>query len=156
MCPDTDWEVLQSDDGTCYAFELCWFDILRVCGENFAEARKGLDDFFLVFGTVFSPGFAKMPEIIFRDEMKVSGELVVKQFGATNLNEAFVSSAQVIYFENGTFSGPEARTIESERKIWLYSFRQPVMTAPQVAQNLGIAPGTARKNLNSLSKMKLL
>ena len=46
--------------------------------------------------------------------------------------------------------------LESERKIWLYSFMQPVMTAPQVAQNLGFAPGTARKSLNSLAKMNLI
>ena len=46
--------------------------------------------------------------------------------------------------------------LESERRIWQHSFKQPVMTAPQVAQDLGIAPGTARKSLNSLSKMKLL
>ena len=45
---------------------------------------------------------------------------------------------------------------DSERKVWLYSFNQPVMTVTQVAQDLGIASGTARRSLNSLSSMKLL
>ena len=53
-------------------------------------------------------------------------------------------------------TGLEKCKLESERKIWLYSFQNPVISVPQVAQKLKIAPGTARRGLNSLSKMKLL
>jgi Fic family protein len=46
--------------------------------------------------------------------------------------------------------------LESERRIWLYSFSDPVTTATRVAENLKISPATARKGLNTLSEAGLL
>ena len=55
-----------------------------------------------------------MSEVIFCDEVKVSGELVVKKFGVTNLHKTFVSPAQIMFFENRTFGGHKSCAVKSE------------------------------------------
>lgn len=46
--------------------------------------------------------------------------------------------------------------LESENKVWLYTFSNPFTTAKQVAKHLGLAPNTARNALNTLVERKLL
>lgn len=46
--------------------------------------------------------------------------------------------------------------LESERKLWMYSFSNPITTAPQAANELGMSVGTARKVLNHFAEIELL
>ena len=53
-------------------------------------------------------------------------------------------------------NGLKKCTLESEKNIWLYTFSDPYTTAARVAENLHLAPGTARKGLKALSDAGLL
>ena len=53
-------------------------------------------------------------------------------------------------------NGLKKCSLESEKNIWLYTFSDPYTTAARVAENLHLAPGTARKGLKALSDAGLL
>jgi Fic family protein len=53
-------------------------------------------------------------------------------------------------------NGLKKCSLESEKNIWLYTFSDPYTTAARVAENLHLAPGTARKGLKTLSDAGLL
>lgn len=46
--------------------------------------------------------------------------------------------------------------LDSEKRVWLYTFSDPFTTAKQVSVKLGISPNTARNCLNTLTDKKLL
>ncbi|WP_246569752.1 Fic family protein [Lentibacillus saliphilus] len=46
--------------------------------------------------------------------------------------------------------------LESEKRVWLYTFSNPFTTAKQVSESIGITPNTARKALKALVDKKLL
>lgn len=46
--------------------------------------------------------------------------------------------------------------LDSERKVWLYTFSDPFTTAKNVSARLGISPNTARNALKTLADRKLL
>ncbi|MCM3742111.1 Fic family protein [Oceanobacillus luteolus] len=46
--------------------------------------------------------------------------------------------------------------LESEKRVWLYTFSDPFTTAKKVAEHLGISTNTARNALNTLAEKKLL
>ena len=58
--------------------------------------------------------------------------------------------------EDLAVAGLKKCEIESEKKIWLYSFSDPFTTAARVSDSLNISPATARKGLKALSEAGLL
>lgn len=46
--------------------------------------------------------------------------------------------------------------LESEKKVWLYTFSNPFTTAKQASEQLRITANTARNALNTLAEKKLL
>lgn len=53
-------------------------------------------------------------------------------------------------------NGLEKCELESEKRIWLYTFSEPFTDANRVAEALDISPATARKGLNMLVDEQLL
>ena len=45
---------------------------------------------------------------------------------------------------------------KTEEEVWIFSFSEPVTTAPEVAKKVGISANTARKALGSLSEAGLI
>ena len=46
--------------------------------------------------------------------------------------------------------------LDSEKKLWLYTFSNPAATVTDAARQLGMSPATARKGLNNLVEKELL
>ena len=53
-------------------------------------------------------------------------------------------------------SGLGKCVLDSEKKIWIYTFSNPAATTNDAAKQLGMSPATARKGLNKLVEKELL
>ena len=53
-------------------------------------------------------------------------------------------------------NGLDICNLESEKKIWLCTFSEPITTATRISKKLNISPSTARKGLNKLVELGLL
>lgn len=69
---------------------------------------------------------------------------------ATRINEKLEEADQLAK------EGLAKCKLESEKKVWLYTFSDPFTTSVKVADQIGISANTARNALNSLTEKRLL
>ena len=76
------------------------------------SGSKGAKNILQTLSNVISPVLAEMSEIIFSEEMKFGAEIVREKKKDFELNEAFVSAALVVTFEDSAFSSRKSSTFE--------------------------------------------